>query len=277
MSTLRKSILQFVSGVGLLILGFTASSTAAIITTATGTNGADAYIQFGTATTNYGSLDALTIKYGGNDTGTTNRKGYLRFDLSSITDLVTDASLSLTLALNNGGSTNTTPQNFTFNVYGLNDGTTAGGGFLGEDWSESAITWSNAPANITSGAGAGNAVKTGAGTTNGGQTALLGSFSVNADPSGTTLLALSGTNLVNFLNADTDNRATLIITRTGWTSGGGSPAPSQGGANSAFATKEHLTLSAPTLNVTVIPEPSTLALAAIGLLGLVEIGRRRGR
>ena len=245
------------------------ASAAVVITTATGVNGADSFVQLGNGTTNYGGGADLTVKYGGNDTSGTTRKGYFRFDVASLTGAsVTNASLSLTVGINNGGSTNTTPQNFTLNLYGLNDGATAGGGILGEDWDETLITWDNGPANVVSGAGAGNSVKTGPDTANGGAATLIGSFEVTAaDSTGSIVLAASGSNLVDFLNADTNDQVTFIITRTGWSSGGGLPNPSQGGSNLTFRTKENTSgHEFPTLNLDVIPEPSS------GLFVLLSCG-----
>ncbi len=245
-----------------------------IITTATGTMGADSYVQFGAATSNFGTQTSVVTKYGGNDTGTTNRKIYLRFDVSSLGSAVTSAQLDLTVALNNGGSTNTTPQNFTLALYGLNDGSTAGGGFLGEDWDETAINWNNGPANIVSGAGAGNAVRTGTGTANGGEAALLAVFNVTAtDTAGSVVLASSGSSLVDFLNLDTDGQVTFIITRTGWTSGGGTPTPTQGNSNLAFSSREAAS-GAPSLTLELVPEPGSTLLLAAGA-SLLAFRRRR--
>lgn len=197
------------------------------LTTASGTRGADAFVQFGNAGANFGAAPELVVKYGGNDTAITNRKFYLRFDLSDLNAAISDASLNLTVGLNNGGSTNTTPQNFTLNLYGLNDGATAGGDVLGEDWDEATLNWDNGPANIVTGTGAGNSVKTGTATLDGGEASLIGSFSVSSeDSTGAIVLAASGPSLVEFLNSDTDGQVTFIVTRTGWTSNGGTPNPS---------------------------------------------------
>lgn len=269
---MRREITNFLL-VGLALVQAAQATTT--VTTATGTMGADSYIQFGAATTNFGTQTSVVAKYGGNDTGTTNRKIYLRFDVSSLGAAVDTASLSLTVALNNGGSTNTTPQNFTLALYGLNDGSTAGAGFLGEDWGETALNWNNAPANIVSGAGAGNAARTGTGTANGGEAVLLAVFNVtSADVVNSVVLAASGSSLVDFLNEDTNGHVTFIVTRTGWTSGGGTPAPTQGGSNLGFFSKENVNGGLPTLSLELVPEPGSTVLLATGA-ALLALRRRR--
>jgi hypothetical protein len=242
--------------------------------------GADAYVQLN-STSNFGSGDVV-VKWDGGNTGTTNRKGYIRFDLSTLSEPVTSAALELRVALNNGGGTpqDTNPQTYTLAIYGLNDGATAGGGFLGEDWGETAINWNNAPANIVSGTGAGNAVRTGTGTADGGQATLLGSFTILNSPVGTEVVALSGTNLVNFLNADTNGLATFIVTRTGFTANPDSdpltPTPTQGSANLSFSSGENATVGfRPQLYINEpIPEPAT---AAIIVPAAALLARRRTR
>ncbi len=227
-----------------------------VLTTASGTNGADTYIQFGVPDSNLSTQTAIVVKYGGNNTATTNRKIYLRFDTASLQKPAAAAKLDLTVALNNGGGSGAAAvpnaQNFTLAIYGLNDGATAGNGFLGEDWAETALTWNNAPANIVSGAGAGNAVREGTSTTDGGEATLLGSFNVtDVQSAGILAMALEGQTLVDFLNADTDGLVTFIITRTGWSLGQGSPTTTQGNSNLTFHSKEGTNPAfAPTLTVT---------------------------
>jgi hypothetical protein len=219
------------------------------ITTATGA-GADAYIELGDATTNYGSDTEIDVKDTSTSSNGLNRKGYIRFDLSSLTAPVTTASLAFTVSVNNGGGTPLDPtlQGFRFDIYGLNDGSTAGGGILGGNWAENAIDWNNAPANIVSGAGASDTVQTGTGTTDGGQAVLLGTFAVTG-PVGTQTIALSGganSSLVDFLNESVSKTPTFIITRYQVVSPDG---VTYANANSAFASKEDGVLNPPTLYV----------------------------
>ncbi len=168
-----------------------------VITTARGT-GADAYIDGGSANTNFGTSDTLLQK---GQSGI--RKVYVRFDISGIPKPLKFASLELTVL---------TAATRMLSVYGLNDGTTDGEGRLGEDWSETAITWNNAPAHATS-----LDPVQGAGTENGGESQLLrqAEFEIAINPSGTGKVVLSGDTLLDFLNADTDGRVTFILTTPG--------------------------------------------------------------
>ena len=175
---------------------------------------ADAYIRGASnADINYGSATSLLIK---NNNGTDNdRKVYMRFDVSGT---IMDASLDLTVSTNNEGGGGTTPQTFTVEVYGLAES-------LDHTWTENDITWNNAPANNTS---------------NHDFTAdaiMLGSFLVDQLPSGDTI-SFADPALVDFINADTDNQITLLFRRT----------TGNGSHNLGFASKEHTSYSAPTLN-----------------------------
>lgn len=235
---------------------------AAVVTPGAG-NGADTFVQNGSTTNNSTSAD-LVVKFTGTDTDTTNRKGYIRFDTTSLPTPgnITAASLVLTVSINNGGgsgATTTTPQNFTYNVYGLNDGSS------GETWNPTTITYANAPANNTA---SGSTVTTGTGAN---QATLLGTFSMSqTDVAGTPITALSGSSLVDFLNANTDNLATFIVTRTGFTPNPAAPSI-QGNANSAFASAEAAAAARPALTAT--PEPGSAAL--LGLASLCCLRRKR--
>ncbi|HYE20062.1 MAG TPA: DNRLRE domain-containing protein [Tepidisphaeraceae bacterium] len=276
----RGGVRVYCVGVALAAAAGTGSSAgAAIVTTGFG-QGADNFVQAGVPTTNQTPTAAdVTVKWGGSTgaPGATDRKAYFRFDLSEITDPVTAAAMALTVSINNGGTTNTSTQGFTFNVYGLNDGSTTGGGRLGEDWGENTITWNNAPANLTT---SGNQMSVGTGTVDGGQAVLLGTFAVSAaNGPGSQMIAVSGQPLIDFLAADTNDLVTLMVTRTGLTTNNGTPATSNGNANSAFASAESTAFpsGAPALFVNQpVPEPGTVGVlaAAVGA-GLTRRRRRR--
>ncbi len=208
-------------------------------------NGADAYVQLGNATGNYGNSSGITIK--DNGTSSTTRKGYLRFDLAGAPPDILDAALTLQVTTNNQGSGGTTPQNFMVNVFGLVDG------HAGELWDEMGINWNNAPANAGGDSLTSDAIP-------------LGSFEVLNDPEGSRVMFTSP-ELISFLSADTNDLATLILTRQS----------TSGSHNLVFASGEHGSFLAPTLTITGVPEPSTGLLLAFALLGLTGRHAQRKR
>jgi hypothetical protein len=225
---------------------FNAPSSAAIIDLdTTAGNGADSYVSTwpGERDTNFGANDTFYLK---NDLGTgfVNRKGYVRFDLSSIDQPIDDASLSLSFV----EDTHTTSAVWSFNVFGLSDG------HAGENWSETGITWNNAPANNTASGGSLLA----------GQASLLGSFDID-----TSILtegdgvSFSSAELTSFLQGDTDDLVTLVFIR-----------PDLSLTNVGFATKEHATFVPPTLTLTTVPVPGAALLFGAGILSLLGYSRR---
>ncbi|WP_417848924.1 DNRLRE domain-containing protein [Thalassoglobus sp.] len=208
------------------------------VTTDTGANGADARIRLSQANTNYGSSEFVSMQ---NDT-TTSRKTYLRFDLSSISS-VTNATLFLTPTDNFAGSV-------TFNLYGLNDLD------VGEGWGESTITWNNAPANLV---GSPSAVDT-------LRAPLLGSFMFAGLSDGVSI-AFTNTAIRDFVNSDSNNFLTFILTRS-----------NTGSSNLTFASKETLdAVPFPTLQVETVPEPSSFLLLLSGLFALAFACRLRSK
>jgi len=181
--------------------------------------------------TNYGTGGSVTLKNSGGNSY--DRKGYIRFDVA---DVVSEASLVLTVSTNNEGGGGTTPQTFTIEVYGLAES-------LDHTWTENDITWNNAPGNDTSSS---NFTA---------DATLLGSFIVEPIPVGN-VVSFSDPNLVDFINSDTDNQITLLLRRTAGTSSS---------HNVAFASKEHSSYSAPALNAEAAtqafgPDPADGAL-----------------
>ena len=182
-----------------------------VATTADG-NGADARIHKGAPDTTYGT-DGYCAAVEGSSSG---RKGYMRFDLGAVSGVVTSAMVNLWLNLENF-----TVQNYTVNVYGLNNGD------AGENWGETTITWNNAPQNDTTDS---NALL--------GNTTYLGSFSVTNNTPVGSKLSFSSAALASFIKTDTDGNATLILTHA-------NGAESDKGV--FFATKEFGTYPGPVL------------------------------
>ena len=121
-------------------------------------------------------------------------KTYIQFDLSQSPFQPSDLEqVTLKLASDAGPLSPPPPFSYpptTFAVYGLNDGD------AGEGWSETGITWANAPQNAAGGALGANVT-------------LLGSFTVlDILPASVTV---SGADLVSFFGADTDDLVTFII------------------------------------------------------------------
>ena len=231
-----------------MLSGNTVAAAASTITTNDG-NGADSYVKKGNPTTPYGNAPEVLAK--NNGTGTTTRKGYLRFDLSTVGTDIADAFLELDVSLNNAGGGSTSPVEQMVNVFGLVDGD------AGENWGEGTINWNNAPANNTGNNGLlGNAVS-------------LGQFTVR-DIAAPEPILFSSPQLIDFLKQDTNDLATLIFTRV----------DPNGSWNLGFASGEEGQLRAPSLTIIepqsgVIPEPATMCLAALALAGVGGYVRRR--
>jgi len=244
--------------IGALLLGYGSSASAAIVDL---TAVKDTFIQQGAAQSNFGAAADMVIK---GATGSTVRKGYMQFDLSSLVpSQISSAALALEVNLQNNGSGPTT---YTYNVevWGLNEGGN-------EAWIEGTgqtgvtgatppnpLVWNNAPANLT-----GNVFDTSLAT-------LLGSFSISVTANDQVLGQSFGINsttspaLLSFLQADTDGLATLMLRRV----------DTNGGNNLSFASRTNTTRAAPTLSVEAIPEPSSLLVCG-GLLGVGLWLRRR--
>ena len=210
-------------------------SNGALILTTADTRGADAGIDFINQSTNAGTANAVNLRVN----ASTNQAAYLAFGLPDFTGGTSGASLSFTKTGSNSTSVN---------VYGLVDG------HPGENWSESVITYANAPGvDTASSSAAGIALLD-------SDTVLLGTISFGT---GQLVLSLSGSALENFLSADTDGRVTIIVKGTA--------------DRGAFLRTKEWTAGAPALSLPsasiVIPEPTSLSCLAVAVAGLVR--RRR--
>lgn len=95
---------------------------------------ADATIKYASPNSNYGSLATLAIEsdvYGEYDP---RQKSYLRFQLPAMPGTIVDAKLKLVRDA-------VAPWQYSVDLYGLKDAVS------GQSWSESGITWNNAPGN----------------------------------------------------------------------------------------------------------------------------------
>jgi MYXO-CTERM domain-containing protein len=237
--------------VSLALFG-TATSAAPIILTPD----ADAFVNAGTAATrgtNYGTNTTLSIR------GNSQYRSYIRYDLSSINGDVETASLTVTFTSFPTSATN-------FRLYALTDGSNTGEAWVegngGTDNSpEGELTWNNAPGIDSTSSF--NHETTGGKTVNPVSPAFF-IQQLSATPTSTNpTVTFSNIGIKNLLNADTNNLVTFIIGRI------------DGGSNILnIASKENATTSAhPALTVTVVPEPSAAALAALAGTGFLR--RRR--
>jgi len=221
--------------------------TMASITTADG-NGADAFVAGETdpqGSTNNGSATSLYAQDYAVDNSS---MSFLRFDISGVTQPVNWAELDL---VSLGW------QQRPIRIHGLKDSENA------DNWGEMTITYQNAPGLMFVGRGSADVDLT--------KADLLATITQVA--AGSTL-SFSGTDLLSFLESDTDGLVTFIVTDD-------SPDAAQGWAL-GWASKENTTYDSPTLVLyqvaggEVIPEPSTFAIWALGVLGLAFLGWRRG-
>lgn len=249
---------------------------AAVITTADGVNGADARIRRGASTQNFGQETFLSAH---NGAGTSRwEKSLFRFDLGSLNPVsISDVTLTLTYIGNAGGGSlgaNNASMTFNFAVYGLlnsHSGNTWVEGNGGTDnIPVGEINWNTAPGHNT---GSGSGVLSAA-TYNSG--AALATFSIVGAGTVGTQFNLNSTALTSFLQSDTDGLATFILVQTTTFASDITSGVDANTYDHSFATKEHATYAEPTLNVTTVPEPSTLGLILAGWLTFFLRRARRG-
>ena len=195
--------------------------------------GADAFIRGGNfSNQNSGSSNSTSVKHDPNSSSF-HRKAYYRFDTSSVeSNSIQNAMLTLTVAVTDGSD----HPSFQYRLYGLVDG------HVGENWDEFAITWNNAPANINEPTNMGN------------DAILLTSFSTGKLVTPGDQVNVGGEALTEFLNNDTNEAVTLMITRE-----------TQSFFIHSFATKENLNFDCPTLQI------STTILGDVNCDGAVNL------
>ena len=203
--------------------------------------------QKNTVQPNGGSDEVLVIKNATNNI----RKSWLKFDLTGLNvDYSQSGTISLALSSNSSSS-----EEFDIALYALDDtGATA------PTWTESTITWNNAPGNTTSGN------NTQINGLDSGETTLLGTTgTIATDTAAGTQYQFTITDWSDYLQSD--NTITVIAISTT-----NSPGPSI-----AFASSENATEAwRPTLEFTAIPEPGSVALF-VGMLALTLGALRRRR
>ncbi|AHF94834.1 hypothetical protein OPIT5_27895 [Opitutaceae bacterium TAV5] len=205
---------------------------------------------------NYGSANYISVRA---TTSSNKRYAYLQFDVSSITDPITDVTLTLTLSEDIASARTAS----TLQLYGLTFANDTEALALGL---ETSLNYNNAPAPWGSGSSSASA------------TDLLSTVALpvaggTGSSAGTTFTFGSSSALISFLEAARLNPdlsiVTLVLTEsTGQTTNG----------EIFFASKENTTYAGPTLTITTtaIPEPATVAaLAGIAVLVRAAAFRRR--
>ncbi len=189
-----------------------------------------------------GARDVLVVKDATNNI----RKSWLKFDL---TGQNVDFSQSGTVTLTLAGSPSA---NFNLSLYALDyTGVTA------PTWTESTLTWNNAPGNDTGGSGIRELESD--------ETTLLGTTSlITSGTAAGSSYQFNISDLSTFLQSD--NTITVIAISD----------QSNTSPSFTFASSEHATEAwRPTLTFTQIPEPSAAALIIVS--GFVGVALRRRR
>ncbi len=175
------------------------------------------------------------------------RKIWFRFDLAGQNaDLSALANFTITL----GADADTT---FTLQLYALETGFSPGSGVLGTSWTESALTWNNAPGNDT-------ANRT---SMTSDATAIGSAITINSG----TLTGTSFTRSIPLLSdyVQADQTLTLMLSVASQSNS----APTLSIASSENSTAAYR----PTLEFSVIPEPASPLMVLMAMAGLVLTGR----
>jgi hypothetical protein len=197
---------------------------------------ADSYVNNKSTTSNYGSLNSVTI----NNNANGHRVALLRFDLSSITATISNLRLDLTGSGFHVGKT--------LKVYGV---------INGEGWSENTVTWANGPGvnhAWTSQTG-GLADYMMPGDLYGGG-AVLAQFTATIGSGSVAAFNVSSGPVLDFVNADADKAVTFLIAEDDPSDPGGS----------VISTRE-APAQAPLLTVSCVPTSTAPPLIRVLLLG----------
>jgi hypothetical protein len=171
----------------------------------------------------------------------TDRYGMFRFDSSDFGLDVTSAAFLLTA---NSDTSVQFQGTFNYRIFGVPDGTTNDEAFVEGSYNPSLGVVYDGSADLVDDT----------------KLTLLGD--ANSVSAGDTI-SLSSASLLSFIQADTNDIATFVVIRL------------SAGGNSTFL--DRTTGSPPRLQLDVVPEPSTFALSALGLVSLIGLGRRRKR
>ena len=188
-------------------------SLADVITTATG-GGADTYIASNNPAANYGTGENIVLKDISQGIA---RKGYMRFDISSLNSVANDATLKLV-----GSLSGTANADFIVGIYGVVDSVDI------DDWNETVVNWYGAPANAS-----GNDFNVNA--------TFLGNLTVPQNLSAGTVLEFTNQSLIDFINSDTDGLITIAVNLT-----------TTANFQLLIATKESTSYTAPALEIEAV-------------------------
>ena len=248
-----KMLLMIMAMIGVIAMAGTASAVPINITTADGGLNADATAgEYGGVVgalgdDGDGTGDRVVPSWGATNYSST---GILRFDLAPIAGgTVTSATLQFVDTGLRAACT--------LNFRGVNEGT------ANENWSEATILGSTAPGVIWDGDSATTLEDTGSTVTT-----LLGTIALpQLGEAAVWTFSSAGTELVDFLNADTDGMVNIVMNYTS-----GNP-----GQKRQVASNNHASYAAPTLLLEVDPAVVVPEPAGLGLIGLALLAVRRKR